>query len=520
MPLTLAFLEGALIFLAACALPLAIPGAPVTMTETGLLLARALVLSSCALFAFHFIDLYDLRQVRRFGHFLGRLPKALVLMMLMVGALQAFVPGLGFGGRTVALSLGAAILLILPIRATLHHIISAHPFSRRVLVLGTGELAGKIVREMLAEPDLRDVVIGVVDDGSTAFKPALPSLRLGVIDNVAEIIQGFDPDLIVCAVAERHDALLSRELLRPRARNIPIEDGIACYERLTGKVAIESAAPRSILFSREQETSRTTLFFARAVSVVAASLGLIILAPLLLPIAILIKLDSDGPVFFLHERIGLGGRPFNLIKFRTMRQGDALSEWAADNAHRTTRVGYWLRRFRIDELPQFINILRGDMNLVGPRPHPVSNFQLFTENIPYYGVRCSVRPGVTGWAQIRYGYANNLKEETEKMRYDLHYIKEMSLGLDLRILFETVKVVVTGGRGAALTDEPFSRLSPIYFGIDHPRNARNATFQAPYFHKARLPRLGAGPASADSPSASVEERNAAEPTQAVWRGQA
>ena len=142
------------------------------------------------------------------------------------------------------------------------------------------------------------------------------------------------------------------------------------------------------------------------------------------------RLDSDGPVFFLHERVGLGGRPFFLIKFRTMSAGGTRSEWAADNEHRTTRVGRILRRFRIDELPQFFNVLQGDMNLVGPRPHPVTNFQLFTDHIPYYGVRCSIRPGITGWAQIRYGYANNLQEETEKMRYDLHYIKHMSLGLD------------------------------------------------------------------------------------------
>jgi len=151
-----------------------------------------------------------------------------------------------------------------------------------------------------------------------------------------------------------------------------------------------------------------------------------------------------------------------------MSIGGALSEWAADNHHRTTRVGHWLRRFRIDELPQFVNILRGDMNLVGPRPHPVSNVELFTERIPYYGVRCSVRPGVTGWAQIRYGYANNLEEETEKMRYDLHYIRHLSMGLDLRILFETVKVVISGSQPAELTASPGAQVLPIYFGDEHP----------------------------------------------------
>jgi len=315
------------------------------------------------------------------------------------------------------------------------------------------------------------VVVGVADDGSGEFKPALPTLRLGSIENLGRIIEGFEPDLIVCASGERHDPLLMRELLKPRARGVPVEDGVAAYERLTGKIAIEYAAPRAILFSKESEVSWMALFLARALSSVVAFLGIVLLSPFLLPIALLIKLDSEGPVFFLHERVGLGGRPFKLIKFRTMRTGGARSEWAADNDHRTTRVGHWLRRFRIDELPQFLNILKGDMNLVGPRPHPTSNVELFTEHIPYYGVRCSVRPGVTGWAQIRYGYANNLEEETEKMRYDLHYIRHLSLGLDLRILFETVKVVVTGGRPATLAENPGRQVLPIYFGIEHQRRS-------------------------------------------------
>jgi lipopolysaccharide/colanic/teichoic acid biosynthesis glycosyltransferase len=134
-----------------------------------------------------------------------------------------------------------------------------------------------------------------------------------------------------------------------------------------------------------------------------------------------------------------------------MRMGNAASEWVGDNETRITTVGWLLRKFRLDELPQFLNILRGDMNLVGPRPHPVTNFQLFVERIPYYGLRATVRPGVTGWAQIRYGYANNLEEETEKMRYDLYYIKRLSLWFDLRILFDTVKVMLLG-KGAVPVD--------------------------------------------------------------------
>jgi lipopolysaccharide/colanic/teichoic acid biosynthesis glycosyltransferase len=157
-------------------------------------------------------------------------------------------------------------------------------------------------------------------------------------------------------------------------------------------------------------------------------------------------------VFFVHQRVGLGGRPFRLLKFRSMRpMSSRTSEWVRDNGDRITRVGKWLRKTRLDELPQFWNIIRGDMNLVGPRPHPVTNYEMFAEHIPYYSLRALVRPGITGWAQIRYGYANDLEEETEKMRYDLFYIKHLSLLLDLRILFDTVKIVLFG-RGAVAAD--------------------------------------------------------------------
>jgi lipopolysaccharide/colanic/teichoic acid biosynthesis glycosyltransferase len=194
---------------------------------------------------------------------------------------------------------------------------------------------------------------------------------------------------------------------------------------------------------------------ARYLSLPLVAGALVVLSPLLALLALAIKLESRGPLFFIQERVGRGGRPFKLIKFRTMRPARAAtSEWARDNDGRVTRVGRWLRRFRLDELPQLVNILGGDMNLVGPRPHPVTNLPLFVvmmrnapecgEQVPYYALRSLVRPGVTGWAQVRYRYANDLEEEIEKMRHDLYYIKRMSVWLDLRILFETVKIVIRG----------------------------------------------------------------------------
>ena len=206
--------------------------------------------------------------------------------------------------------------------------------------------------------------------------------------------------------------------------------------------------PGSVVFSRAFRKSRLTLLGSRVVSVLAALIGLSLLAPLSMLIAIAIKLDSRGPVFFVHDRVGRCGRRFKLIKFRSMRPAERAAEVVVDDGHRVTRVGRWLRKFRLDEIPQFVNILRGDMNLVGPRPHRVPKFELFVEQIPYFWLRFTIRPGLTGWAQTRYAYAQTLEEETEKVRYDLYYLKHMSFWLDVRILVDTIKIVLLS-RGSA-----------------------------------------------------------------------
>jgi lipopolysaccharide/colanic/teichoic acid biosynthesis glycosyltransferase len=204
---------------------------------------------------------------------------------------------------------------------------------------------------------------------------------------------------------------------------------------------------------------------AWALSLPFAVAALILLVPLFALVALAIKLDSAGPVFFVQPRAGRGGRPFRLIKFRTMRPATGTtSEWVRDNHGRLTRVGRWLRRFRLDELPQFVNVVMGDMNVVGPRPHPVTNLPLLVlvarntpecgEQIPFYALRSLVRPGLTGWAQVRYQYANDLEEEIEKMRYDLYYIKHRSLWLDLRIVLETLKIVIHGRESDGQVEPP------------------------------------------------------------------
>ena len=337
----------------------------------------------------------------------------------------------------------AAVLLIL--LTIVLSIVLAVPPRDRTLILGTTPLARMLVAEIDIRSGGQTQLVGVVDDADGAIEPALRNLLLGPLAKLAEIVDKIRPDRIVIALADRRGRLPLRELLQARLQGVAVDDGVHFYERLTGKIAIEALTPHDLISSPDFRKSHLDLAFGHALSLVVSLVALVVLSPLVALIALAIKIDSSGPVFFVQDRVGLRGRTLRLLKFRTMRPAHrSTSEWVRDNGDRITRVGKWLRRFRLDELPQLVNVLRGELNLVGPRPHPISNFELFTQNIPYYWVRSSVRPGLTGWAQVRQGYANSLAEETEKMRFDLYYIKHMSAWLDLRILFHTVKTVLSG----------------------------------------------------------------------------
>jgi exopolysaccharide biosynthesis polyprenyl glycosylphosphotransferase len=340
--------------------------------------------------------------------------------------------------------IGLATLLVL-LMAMLECLARRGAFASRVLIVGTSPLARRLVVEMLDRPSIRHRVAGVVVDDASAVEPPVSTLVAGPLSRLGALITELNPDRIVIALADRRGRLPMPELLAARVRGVVVEDGVEFYERLTGKIAIEALTPSSLIASRDFRKTHLDLAFGHVLSLLVSITAMVLLLPLFALVAVLITLDSPGPIFFVHDRIGVRGRTVRLLKFRTMRPADGpTSEWACDNGHRITRVGRWLRRYRLDELPQLINVLRGELNLVGPRPHPVTNFALFSKEIPYYGLRSCVRPGLTGWAQVRQGYANGLEEETEKMRYDLYYIKHMSAWLDLRILCQTIRTVLAG----------------------------------------------------------------------------
>jgi exopolysaccharide biosynthesis polyprenyl glycosylphosphotransferase len=347
--------------------------------------------------------------------------------------------------------------------------------ARPIVILGSGPMATQLLEEIESLERSRPTVAGVIDKEPLPAPWGASVKWLGAPERLGEIVDDIRPSRIVVAVGDRRDRLPMQLLLESRVRGIIVEDGLEFYERVTGKVAIEALKPSALIHAKGFRNGGASEVVARIVSLVLAVVGLILSAPLLAAIAAIVKLDSSGPVFFVQERAGRRGRPFGLLKFRTMRPCEARrSEWVQDNADRITRVGRWLRRFRLDEVPQLVNVIKGDMNLVGPRPHPTCNHQIFTENIAYYPLRSAVRPGVTGWAQVRYGYANDLEQETEKMRYDLYYIKNRSLWLDARILLNTIHVVL-GGKGASRVSQRPSR--PFTLSLA-PAHARHETTSA------------------------------------------
>ena len=371
----------------------------------------------------------------------------------MVTKLQAVIeiaPAVLFGWHVAFPAGGLQVLIgalvVAAVFATIRHMTRGlREKSRRVLILGSGPLAATLIEEIESAGNPRYCVAGTVDLLMPDSDSPERTRWLGPSDRLREIVEQVHPAIIVVAVADRREALPLQSLLEARVRGILVEDALEFSERLMGKMAIEALRPSMLILGKGFRNHGWADLTARAVSVVGAAVGLVLCAPLLVAIGLAVKLDSRGPMFFIQQRAGRNGKPFGLRKFRTMHPcSEPTSEWVSDNLARITRVGHYLRRFRLDELPQLMNVLSGEMNLVGPRPHPVTNQVVFMERIAYYGLRSTVRPGVTGWAQIRYGYANNLEEETEKMRYDLYYIKNRSLRLDLRIMVETVGTILFG----------------------------------------------------------------------------
>ena len=356
-----------------------------------------------------------------------------------IAPLDYRAPGIGIVLMAAAALLGWRVL---------GHRLAEH--EERVIVLGVTDAAKAIVA-LAATRSSPLKILGFVDSAPDAQDHLPPGYELlGKPEDVVDLAQQLTTDAIVVAPSEMRGRGPMDGLLECRVRGIEVMDWPSFYERYAGKVPLTALRTSWLTFSQGFVRGRMTCVVKRALDLIGAGLGLLLAGPLVVIIALAIKLDSKGPVLFAQQRVGLGGRPFTLLKFRSM-QPDAERlcgpAWASRRDPRVTRIGRILRRTRLDELPQLISVLQGDMSLVGPRPERPEFIPLLAEQLPFYALRHSVKPGLTGWAQVRQGYAASIDEARAKLECDIYYAKNLSLLLDLVILLRTIPVIVTG-RGA------------------------------------------------------------------------
>lgn len=415
---------------------------------------RLLLLAVVMAVSFYLLDLYHLSaEPFRHAHpfsVVRPVGQALGLASLLLALIFYFAPQMRLGRGVFLLSLVLMVVVVSGWRLLAAWAFRRGELSERVLILGTGADAVAVAREALQHRGAGCSVVGFIgDDPRLVGRSLINPCVLGVTDELREVVQRHRVNRIVVADAEMENGLPLEPLLDLRlGEQLAIEQAASFYERLTGKAAWEQLLAR-LVFAESTWTRRLYQRARRLVDVLLAAVALPLSAPVMLLAAIAIKLDSPGPVFYQQERVGQYNRPFHIIKFRSMRT-DAEKNgpvWAAEGDARVTRVGRWLRKLRIDELPQLINVLRGEMSFIGPRPERPAFVALLEESIPYFAQRHLVKPGITGWAQVRSQYCASVEEARERHQYDLYYIKNQSPLLDALILLETVRVVFTGKSG-------------------------------------------------------------------------
>jgi len=404
---------------------------------------RILGLTGIVLILSHGFDLYDSAHLGEKIEQAFRILFVLGLLALVLGGLTYLFPGFLPGRNSAVLGIVILTVALFGWRSAYSWLVR-QPFLReRVYVLGTGDRAQRLI-DGLRRQRLGIEVVGWTGDIEGEVSRETVASHLVTLAREKEIHR------VIVALPDRRGTLPVEELLELRLRGVKVEEATSWLEKITGRIEVEQLYPSWLIFSEGFRLTNFKRLIRRIVNFSAAFVGFILSLPLLPLIALTVKLSSPGPALYRQERVGRRGATFFCYKFRTMRQdaeADTGATWATDDDPRITRVGKFLRSSRLDELPQLWCVLKGDMNFVGPRPERPEFVEWLSREIPYYGVRHVVRPGITGWAQVKYKYGNTLADAREKLQYDLFYIKNASLGLDLLIWFQTVKIVLLG-RGA------------------------------------------------------------------------
>jgi sugar transferase (PEP-CTERM system associated) len=397
---------------------------------------------------FNLSNLYDCSSIRSRSSELLHLTQATGVGTIILGLLYTLYPDFLLGRGVFLISVALIALFALLSRVLLDNVWRLAIPRQRVLICGATQLGLTVAREMTRRRDLNLELAGFVSCGD--LPPGADMLAghriYGNLTCLEGIATAQNISRIVVAVEDRRGTLPIRELVTLRVRGIYIEDAHSLISSLTGRVWLETIRPSWFVFSEGFRRSRLTLVLKRMLDLTSASIGLIVTAPLMALVAAAVKLDSKGPVIYRQERVGLRGKPFEVLKFRSMATTAEAGgvQWAQLNDARVTRLGALIRKYRLDELPQFVNILKGEMSFVGPRPERPEFLELLRREIPYYDERHSVRPGLTGWAQVEYRYGSNIEDAKHKLEYDLFYLKNLSIFFDIAIVLKTFRIVLSG----------------------------------------------------------------------------
>ena len=405
---------------------------------------KVLIATGVVLICSHWFDLYDAAQFDAKGEMYFRLFLVPGLFALFLAALSYFYPNALLGNNASLIGLVFLTVGLVGWRAAYSWLVQQPFMQEKVYVLGTGERAQRLVVGLRQRKELGVDVVGWSGniDGAVTRESAAAHLM--------ELAHAHQVHRVIVAMPDRRGTIPVQELLDLRLNGVRIEEATSWLEKISGRIEVDQLYPSWLIFAEGFRFSTSFNLMRRALSTLMSLVLLLVVLPFLPFVILAIKLDSKGPVLYRQKRVGRAGHRFYCYKFRTMRQdaeADTGPTWAGDDDPRITRVGNFLRTSRIDEIPQLWCVFKGDMAFVGPRPERPEFVQWLTQEIPYYGVRHAVRPGITGWAQVRYKYGNTIEDAKEKLQYDLFYIKNASLGLDLLIMFQTIKIVLLG-RGA------------------------------------------------------------------------
>jgi sugar transferase (PEP-CTERM system associated) len=407
----------------------------------------AVVLQTCL----HYCDLYDLRTLSDRRDLVTGLLRAFGAASVILAFLYYWIPTLVIGRGVTAISSVLIIVLVAGWRIAFEWLSLRGRPAERLLIVGTGSAAVELARELFERrSELGVDLVGFVDsDPARVGAPVINPGVIGTVSDIPEIVLSRGVDRVVVSLADARGKLNMHELLDMKLnRGVRFDHLASVYEQYTGKIAVENLRPSWVIFSEGFRKSAWHSAVKRALDLALAIVGLVLAAPIMLIVALAIRVTSPGPVLYSQERVGKDGRTFTIYKFRSMRQdAEAVSGavWSRPGDPRVTPLGRFLRRTRLDELPQLWNVLIGDMSVVGPRPERPLFVEALTKQIPFYGQRHAVRPGLTGWAQVRHRYGSSVDDAQEKLQYDLFYIKHMSTAFDLFIMLETVKTVLVRG---------------------------------------------------------------------------